>query len=140
MDRETESEREVSKAVASHRLHFIHIDLGPVRDWGIPSGESQIRSWPKYYAAPYLRLDWEFDLILIDGRFRVPCLLTAALCAPDGCRILIHDYRLRHNYSIAEKYFDTFQSAGTLSLLKKRTKINNRALVLDLLNSLFDVG
>jgi hypothetical protein len=130
----------VSKAVASHRLHFIHVDLGPVGEWGTPAGEKQIRSWPKYYSIPYIRFDWEFDLILVDGRFRVPCLLTAALCAPDGCRVLIHDYGFRHNYSVAEKYFDTRQSAGTLYLLKKRRRMNSRALTLDLLSSLFDVG
>jgi hypothetical protein len=130
----------VKQAVASHRLHFIHVDLGPVAEWGVPSGESQIRSWPKYYTAPYLRYDWEFDLILIDGRFRVPCLLTAASCAPEGCQVLVHDYGLRHNYSVAEKYFDTQRTAGTLFLLKKRSKVNARALALDLLSSLFDVG
>src|SRR5437660_1013858 len=67
----------VSGALSANRLHFIHVDLGPVGEWGRPNGESHIRSWPKYYTTPYLRLDWEFDLILIDGRFRVPCLLTA---------------------------------------------------------------
>lgn len=130
----------VNKAVSSRRLHFIHVDLGPVGEWGIPSGESKIRSWPKYYTTPYLRFDWEFDLILVDGRFRVPCLLTAALCAPEGCRVLVHDYGLRHNYTVAEKYFDTQRAAGTLFFLKKRSKVNSRALALDLLGSLFDVG
>jgi hypothetical protein len=130
----------VNKAVSSRRLHFIHVDLGPVGEWGLPNDESKVRSWPKYYATPYLRFDWEFDLILIDGRFRVPCLLTAALCAPDSCRVLVHDYAFRHNYSVAEKYFDTQRTAGTLFLLKKRSKLNSRALALDLLSSLFDVG
>lgn len=37
----------VNKAISSRRLHFILVDLGPVGERGVPSGESQIRSWPK---------------------------------------------------------------------------------------------
>ena len=131
-------EHEVAAAaVAQRRLQFLHIDVGPVGDWGYPSIDAKIRQWPLYYTAPYLQLEHDYDLTLVDGRFRVPCLLTAAMFASEGCGVLVHDYGFRHVYTIAEKYFDTERNAGTLFLLRRRPRINQRALMLDLLSNLF---
>lgn len=130
----------VAVAVAQRRLQFLHIDVGPVSDWGYPSTDAKIRHWPQYYTGPYLQLEHEYDLILIDGRFRVPCLLTAAMFASEDCGVLVHDYGFRHIYTIAEKYFDTETNDGTLFLLRRRPRINQRALMLDLLSNLFARG
>lgn len=130
---------EVETAIKRNRLTLRHIDLGPVGEWGVPKGEEKIRNWPKYASDPFMLTDFNFDLILIDGRFRVHCLLAAANCAAPGAQIFLHDYQFRHGYSTADKYFDTVEKVDSSAILKVRSSINRRALYLDLINALFAV-
>jgi len=129
---------QVAEAVSSGRLIFQHIDVGAIGAWGTPATEQKIRNWPLYPVGPFLTHDLEFDLILVDGRFRLATLYACAVLARDDVTIICHDYARRHQYSGAEKYFDTIESADTLVVLKKRPRVNLRALHLDLMQSLFD--
>ncbi|MCC6920809.1 MAG: hypothetical protein IT548_16545 [Alphaproteobacteria bacterium] len=131
---------EVAQAVASGRLAFHHIDVGATAAWGAPAGTEKIRNWPLYAIAPFLKDDIAFDLILVDGRFRLAALLTCALLARDDVTVLCHDYARRHGYSVAEKYFDTHETIDTLAVFRKRANVNRRALHLDLMQTLFDFG
>ena len=98
---------EIARAVASNRLIFRHVDIGPVGPWGVPVQQEKIRTWPQYAVDPFVATDLDFDVILVDGRFRVHCLLAAANCASERAAIFLHDYATRHSYTIADKYFDT---------------------------------
>src|SRR5947207_9265511 len=69
---------EIANAVATKRLTFRHVDIGPVGQWGFPASETKIRNWPKYALDPLVSTDFDYDLILIDRRFRNHCLLAAA--------------------------------------------------------------
>jgi hypothetical protein len=93
--------REIAQeGLDSSRVKFLHIDIGPTRDWGRPVDESKIELWPNYTEAP-----WQFiksqnfkpDLILIDGRFRAATLLQAWRYAP-GCTVIFDDYNNRIYY------------------------------------------
>ena len=63
------------------RVKFLHVDIGPTRDWGRPTDESKIDSWPNYTVVP-----WQFiknqnfkpDLILMDINMPIMDGLTAA--------------------------------------------------------------
>lgn len=90
------------------RCDVIHADIGRTKAWGYPVGLHAVHRWPSYCLAP-----WDFiranpswpDLILIDGRFRVACLLASLLEARPGTKILFDDYRDRPTrYSHAEKF------------------------------------
>lgn len=74
---------------------MIHANLGETQNWGYPRDFARFRRWPNYTlsAWDYLRKhDLSPDLILIDGRFRVACLLAALLEARPGTPILFDDY------------------------------------------------
>jgi hypothetical protein len=129
---------EIACSITSKRLIFRHIDVGPVGEWGVPRGTEKIRNWPRYAVDPFLATDLNFDVILVDGRFRIHCLLAAAICAADGARIFLHDYATRHSYTVADKYFDTVNQVDSAVVLTKRHNINRRALYIDLMVSLFD--
>lgn len=130
---------EIARALANSRVMFRHVDIGPVAQWGMPIGTEKIRDWPRYAVDPFVTTDLQFDVILVDGRFRIHCLLAAANCAADGATIFLHDYATRHSYTIADKYFDTINRVDSAAILTRRPNINRRALYIDLVNSLFDV-
>jgi hypothetical protein len=129
---------EIAAAIAAHRLIFRHVDVGPVGDWGVPTGQEKICNWPRYALEPFTALDIGFDLIFIDGRFRVHCLLAIVCCADQNTVTFLHDYRYRHAYTIADKYFDIIDRVDSSAVLKLRSTINYRALYIDLIRSIFD--
>jgi hypothetical protein len=129
---------EIARAITSNRLTFRHVDVGPVGQWGIPIGTEKMRNWPQYALDPFVGTDLNFDVILVDGRFRIHCLLAAANCAADRATIFLHDYATRHSYTLADKYFDTINQLDSAVVLTKRQNINRRSLYIDLINSIFD--
>ena len=129
---------EISRAITSNRLSLRHVDVGPVGQWGIPIGTEKIGNWPLYALDPFVATDLNFDVILVDGRFRVHCLLAAANCATEGATIFLHDYATRHSYTVADKYFDIINQVDSAVILTRRHTINRRALYIDLIGSLFN--
>ena len=79
-----------------------------------------------------------YDAILINGKFRIHCLLAVANCAVDGASIFLHDYKFRHSYTTADKYFNTVKRANSAVVLMRRPHINRRALYIDMIAWLFD--
>ena len=128
----------ISKALTANRLTLRHVDLGPVKEWGVPITEAKIRNWPRYALDPFVCTDLNFDTVLVDGRFRVHSLLAIANCADDAVSVFVHDYQYRYAYTVAEKYFDTIYQVDTSAVLKKRQNINRRSLYIDVINNLFE--
>jgi hypothetical protein len=128
----------IKTALGAGTLFLEHIDLGPVRDWGAPADEQKIKVWPEYYMRPFKKYDYAFDLILIDGRFRINCALTAVVFSVETARVLIHDYELRARYFNIEKFYEITDSVGTLYLMRRKTHINHRSLYIDVINNLFN--
>jgi hypothetical protein len=109
----------IMEAQASARLHFEFVNIGATRKWGFPQNRSKLHLWPNYALAPYRHpIDW--DLILIDGRFRVACILLAALEVRPGCKILVHDFVGRPEYKSVLRYMKIAQQTDTLVQLEKR--------------------
>ena len=136
--RKLRGRQDIHEAEASKRLAFCHADIGAVGDWGAPREDKSFREWPKYYTDVWLRHDSSYEAILIDGRFRVACALMSAIFAPEDCAVIVHDYNNRLNYSAIEKYFDVIDTVDTMALLRKRRRINMRALVLELVFAALD--
>jgi hypothetical protein len=131
---------EIKKGVAANRITFYHADLGPIGPWGVPKDESRIKAWKNYYVAPWVIRDFDYDLILIDGRFRVMCALSAAINADRSSIIAIHDYGNRRPYYAVEKYFDVISTVDKLVILQKRARINYKALFKDFSDFIYDVS
>ena len=80
---------------------LIHVDLGPVRNWGYPTSYEGRARFANYFDAPWEE-EFDPDLVLIDGRFRVACFLTSLLRAKPGTLVLFDDYTERAYYHIVE--------------------------------------
>jgi len=88
---------------AKGRVHVLHADIGPTRDWGHPADDSAIRQWPDYalkvWDAPGFRHP---DVVLVDGRFRLACFLTVAYRITRPVTLFFDDYLPRPAYHGAE--------------------------------------
>ena len=108
----------VKHAIDNSRLRFLTVDIGPTVEWGYPLNSNKSYLWPNYALSPFMHGSEVPDLILIDGRFRVACAITAALEAPNAT-ILIHDYSIREKYHFVEKFFEIKESADSLFKFKR---------------------
>jgi len=76
----------------------VHIDLGSVGGWGRPTGYRRAAAFPEYFNA-----DFDPDVVLIDGRFRVAVLLAVVRNARVGTQIVFDDYARRERYHVVEQ-------------------------------------
>jgi hypothetical protein len=84
-------------------VHLHAVDIGPTGDWGAPISQ---RGWRRYHHYPlsvWDRTDFLHpDVVLIDGRFRLACLLTVLHRITRPVVVLFDDYRDRNVYHRAE--------------------------------------
>lgn len=80
------------------------VDIGPTGAWAFPADSSGYAAYSAYPNAAWDRDDFEDpDLILIDGRFRVACLMTALQRVRRPTRVLFDDYTNRPYYHWVEE-------------------------------------
>ena len=105
-------------------------DIGPTGDWGYPLLTNQSDKFPRYSQA-ILEHEKGFDLILIDGRFRVACTMATIQHIikhnnQDRSIIFIHDFWNRPQYrSVLDflVFIEQVDSAGIFKV-KKDIEIN----------------
>lgn len=112
------SDDAVAAAVADGRLAFPTIDIGPTGKWGRPTDTGSRSKWPNYSGAIFVT-DAPWDLVLVDGVFRVACVAAALLHSPQA-RVLVHDFWRRPRYRPVLDFCDEIESANQLVLLRRR--------------------
>ena len=110
----------IIEAVKQNRMTFSHIDIGEIGNWGSPIEKEKKHLWHNYSEAlnPILKYA---DLVLIDGRFRIPTAIEVALNADENTTVAIHDFFIRPHYHQILKFFNIVDCAENLVLLKRRT-------------------
>jgi hypothetical protein len=114
-----ESEPLVQDAVANGRVVLCHAYVGPTGPWGAPSDDSCKHLWPRYSELPWARRS-DYDLILIDGRFRVACALQAVLRASTRTLIVVHDFWNRPKYHVVLPFLEWKESCQSTGVFTKR--------------------
>jgi hypothetical protein len=90
-----------AEAVRDSRLHLLHADIGAISGLGRPVNEDARTRWPSYARAPWPHVQADrLDVVLIDGRFRVACILETALRCSEQTSIVIHDFWNRPDYHV----------------------------------------
>lgn len=110
-------------------------DIGPTGNWGYPLNTEHSENFPRYSQA-ILEHEQSFDLILIDGRFRVACTMAAIqhiakYQTQDSTFIFIHDFWNRPQYrSVLEflVFIEQVDSAGVFKV-KKDIDLNKIAKI-----------
>jgi hypothetical protein len=110
---------------------LIHVNIGLTHDWGMPvftkPTRRRVRRWEDYPTAPwrYFRsIAQQPDLILVDGRFRVACVLESLLSLSplSNTQILLDDYLERPYYQVVERFAD-LEMVGRMAVLRPRRLI-----------------
>jgi hypothetical protein len=93
-----------------------HADIGPTRKWGYPADDATFRLWPGYAQGIWDHSDFLApDVVLVDGRFRLACLLTVALRTQKPITVLMDDYIDRPSYHEAETMLGAPQMIGRMA-------------------------
>eukprot|EP01083_Nonionella_stella_P084645 234367_1 len=104
--------------------HFICRNGGPVGQWAIPKNKRTYDS--RSYVEVMDGLDVSrFDMVLIDGRFRVACALRALKYVDEKSFVVIHDFFDRPHYHVVLKFYEVVQKSKTLAVLKKRSDFDH---------------
>lgn len=76
-----------------------HCNLGPTKRWGFPANGRRASHWPSYALSVWDRPDFQHpDVVLVDGRFRLACMLTTLFRITRPVTMLCDDYRDRKSY------------------------------------------
>ena len=90
-------------------------DMGITGPWGMPIFGKEAKG-PRYVCAPFAALGDRFpDLIFVDGRYRVACVLELARRAAEArvtATVFMDDYEYRPHYHVLEEYFGKPERVG----------------------------
>lgn len=112
----------IADSIKLKRLNPLIVNIGPTQKWGYPADDSCQSKWP-LYASRAFKKNSSYDLILIDGRFRVACTLQACLHVSPKTKILIHDFFNRPYYFTVLPFLVLEERVDTMGLF--RIKKNN---------------
>ena len=109
----------VQRVVDSERVLLNHIDIGPIGGWGRPVDDKFKHKWCDYSMSIH-ETDVVPDFILVDGRFRVGCILQSIIfslkrnCDPI---ISVHDCQ-REVYKLGTKHLRCIERSSNLAIFK----------------------
>ena len=110
-----------------------HVNIGPTGKWGSPKDGS---GFQRYHLYPLSIWDSEEfkhpDVILVDGRFRVACALTAMLRSTKKTTLLFDDYEGRKGYHVIEDYLEKVETVDNMA----RFEVDETALPRDKLTEI----
>ena len=104
------------------KLIFEYINIGEVTNFGYPKIKTE--KIFNYSNKVFKKYKNDYDLVFIDGRFRVACTLQVILNCKKDIKILIHDFNDRPFYHILYKYLDVIYSINNLVLFSIKERIN----------------
>ena len=124
------NEWDIIRTNNGHRVHLYYINNGPVGDWGYPVDFNKYRDlFPQYSSQVFEVYKKDYDLVFIDGRFRVACALQTILNTDNNVKILIHDFTLRPYYHAVLDFLTIEKTADTMVLLKKKQNIDKNKVI-----------
>lgn len=102
--------------------NYITVDLH-ASSIGYPGKDTNLNDWKKYIQA--YKKEYNADIILIDGRFRIACALDIFPKIRNDTLIFIHDYENRKKYHVLERYYIKIKTWNSLALFLKNPNIES---------------
>ena len=120
---------EVKHRMENNTIQFYVIDINcDSTFWSYPKDVSKKDEWSKYPSAltNYIRTHGMYpDFILVDGRFRVACVVKVLMELHDSQPIIaIHDYADRECYHVVEEFMDVLEQVDSLVVFRARKDID----------------
>jgi hypothetical protein len=136
------------KSVSDH-FRFYYGDIGNTGTWGFPKNADLAKSIWQYQVAPLQAELQPFDVYMVDGRYRIPCVLLSFLHAssrgadPSDTIVLLHDcYKkglsdeshknLNRHYQVLDAILEVVDHSRQLLCVYKRKKNTSDDMILDM--------
>lgn len=130
----------IVKQEAKGYLKIFDVDIGPIKEWGYPLNENSREKFPNYSKAVFETSDDKYDLILVNGRFKVACVLASLIHQRKYNPVIaIHDFETRENYHVVLKYLNVIEKADTLGIFRIKKDVNDEELIAEYENFKYDV-
>ena len=116
-------------------VDIIWSDTGETKAWGYPQDTAQYLRYPQY-ALKVWDLD-EFrqpDVVLVDGRFRVGCVLACALRTDRPVDVFVDDYLDRETYRAVEAFVGAPRMHGRMAEFNVKPLALNSEHLLDIID------
>jgi len=97
-----------------NRIFLEYIDLGKL--YKNKPLKKNIKKFSNYSNLIFQKYENDYDLVFIDGIFRVACVLQTILNCKNDIKILIHDINYVIKYHIIYKYLEVIYSIDTMVL------------------------
>lgn len=99
-----------------------YVNIGPVKMWGFPEQVNKT-AWAAY-AGAIKKVDEEsFDLVLIDGRWRLACFFNTLQTVGEDTLIAVHDFTWRPAYHALLPYVEVVEQVGSLVVVRKKADV-----------------
>ena len=108
------------------RVDLRWVDLGETGAWGRPLSYGARARFIDYVTSIWTRGE-KPDLVLIDGRFRVCCLLISLLRADPGTMIVFDDYS-RPKYRLIEEFVPVLNDTGRQAIIRVPEILDREAI------------
>lgn len=90
----------------------VHVNIGQLKNWGHPKDKQFVHAWPDYSSVSKNHTD--ADVVFVDGRFRVACILQTILHARNDPTIVVHDFWERSGYHEALEFLHVVNKGDSL--------------------------
>lgn len=112
----------VRKAMSNGDLTtMVFPKMGVTKQWGMPVFFKRMKG-ERYAGAPFHKISTAFpDFILVDGRYRVACVLETArraYLAKSTAQLMLDDYEGRPRYHVLENYLGTPERIGRAAVFE----------------------
>lgn len=106
----------IANASLPSKPRIYPVDVGETGKWARPKNA---RHWKKFHTYPLKVWDEPYfeqpDVILIDGRFRIACFVTAYLRSTKPVIVLFDDYVDRPHYHVVERLLAPTEYVGRMA-------------------------
>lgn len=130
---ELKNHQDLNDRLERNEIHFDVVDIhGNPHFWGYPMNETMKDNWPMYSQSIQraVKVGFDPDFVLIDGRFRVACALQVAMyCDSERLIICVHDYSNRGHYHEMETFLDRMDEVDTMVCFRIKKGIRSQTLL-----------
>lgn len=128
---------QIKTAIQAGILSFIHANIGHTRKWGLPANNNEKILWLNYTLFLWQKIDKQYQVCMIDGRFRLCTSLFALLYLPNAI-FFFHDFIHRCIYFPLLKYIEVLDYKNTLIYYSKRSSVSDKDIFDEIGKCIFD--
>lgn len=102
--------------LSTPKIHYVNV--GPTGEWGMPQDKSLMGRFPQYSLSVWTKGPAKVahpDVVLVDGRFRVGCVLATLFSCTRPVTLFFDDYVHRDPYHVVEQFVPVAETRGRMA-------------------------